>query len=82
MYAPTEVHNPDERIVRIQETVDKRTRTFYAIRDTDLDYWRSASSLWDHDAWTRDVGRRAEYASRQEAQRELKSIRRWRREAA
>lgn len=82
MYTPTEVDNTDERIVRIQETIDDETRIFYAIRDRSLDYWRSEAPLHSHDAWTRDLRRRAEYNSRKEAARELKSIRRWRREAA
>ena len=82
MYTPTEVDNADERIVRIQETIDDETRIFYAIRDKCLDYWRSDSPLHDHDAWTRDVGRRAEYSSRGEARKQLKSIRKWRQEAA
>ena len=82
MYTQTEVENPDERIVRIQETMDSKTRTFYAIRDKGLDYWRSNSPLHSYDAWTRDLERRAEFNSRKDAQRELKAIRKWRPEAA
>lgn len=82
MYTHSEVENPDERIVRIQETMDGKTRTFYAIRDKGLDYWRSDNPLHSYDAWTRDLERRAEFSSRKEAQRELNAIRKWRREVA
>lgn len=71
--------NPQERIVTITETCDGATHSFYAIRDCDLGYWRGTGALDEHDAWTRDIGRRAEFTSRAEAIREMKSIWNWRR---
>ena len=74
--------NPDERIVKVQETFGGNTRVFYAIRDVDLDYWRSVRPIHDCDAWTRDVSQRAEFGTRSLAVQELKAIWRWRREEA
>ena len=72
-----DVVHPDERIVKVRSKV---RGTFYAIRDVFLGYWRSSEPL-DGCAWTRDLGLRAEFATRAQAMREMKAIWRRRREA-
>lgn len=68
----------DERIVKV---CSKVRGTFYAIRDVVACCWRSTEPM-DGLAWTRDLGYRAQFPSRCEAAREMRAIRRWRREAA
>jgi len=75
-----DIINSDERIVKICETVDKKVQTFYSIWDRNLSYWRGISPLGEHDAWTRDITRRAKFKTRQEAKRELACIHQWREE--
>jgi hypothetical protein len=74
--------DPDECVVKVQETSKGRTRVFYGIRDECLNYWRSRRSINAWDAWTRDVDRRVEFGSRKRALQELNAIRRRRQEAA
>jgi hypothetical protein len=66
-------------IYKITETCDGQTRSFYAIQDIEFGHWRGVSELDDYDVWTRDLNRRAEFASRQEARDELKRLWGWRR---
>ena len=73
------VCNPHERIVRGTETDGDVTRRFYVIRDKKLGYWRGTDALDEPYAWTRDIGRRAEFRHRRDAVRELKFIWSWRR---
>mgnify|MGYP001370461401 CR=1 FL=1 len=77
-----DVINPLERVVKVTETCDGVTRSFYAIHDRELGYWRGTSALDDYYAWTRDTTRRAEFARRADAIRELKAIWDWRRARA
>lgn len=70
--------NSDERIVMVREVVDDEEHVFYAIRDVELDYWRSMHPIYDDRAWTRDRRQRAEFDTRADAIRELELIRRWR----
>jgi len=72
--------NPNEQIATITETCGRKTRTFYAIRDCAMNYWRGTSDLDDYDAWTRDLGKRAMFESLSDARRELMEIAEWRRE--
>ena len=73
-----DVVNPNERIVKVRSKV---WGTFYAIRDVLLSYWRSTEPL-DGYAWTRDLGVRAQFATRALAIREMRAIWRRRRGAA
>lgn len=76
----TDIVNPNERIVRVVEHLkDGAKRAFYAIRDVHLDYWRGQDNLDGYYAWTRSCKRRAEYASRREAKKEMERIWQWRR---
>ncbi len=82
MSTDTDVVNGDERIVKVVESVEGEETVFYAIRDVNLDYWRSVHPIDDRAAWTRDRHQRAEFDSRRDAQRELEYIWQWRREYA
>jgi len=72
--------DPHERIVRIIEKWDGRTRVFYAIRDYVLGYWRGTCELDEPNAWTRDLYKRAMFDTRREAREELTHIWCWREE--
>ena len=72
---------PHERIVRIIEKWDGRTRVFYAIRDYALGYWRGTCELDEPNAWTRDLHRRAMFETRSDAREELVHIWSWRESA-
>jgi len=78
----TDPLNPHERVVMVTETIDGQDRTFYAIRDRHLGYWRGYGALDEYNAWTRDLGHRAEFASPAEARAELRAILAHRRLAA
>ena len=69
---------PHEVIVKIAESVGKTGRVFWAIRDSEMGYWRSRSPISAWDAWTRDTDRRAEFASLFDARAELRHIQFWR----
>ena len=71
---------PYERIVRITEKWDGRTRVFFAIRDYALGYWRGTGELDEYDAWTRDLYKRATFDTRRDARGELAHIWAWRAE--
>ncbi|RKY22949.1 MAG: hypothetical protein DRP83_10030 [Planctomycetota bacterium] len=75
-----DITNPDEKIVRVSTTIDKKTETFYMIWDRNLNYWRSNSPLGEYDAWTRDIARRATFETLKRAKRELSYIAQWRSE--
>ena len=79
---PNPYRNPHERIVRITEKWDGKTRVFYAIRDYSLGLWRGMSDLDEPDAWTRYLFKRAIFDTRAEARHELMEIEDWRREKA
>ena len=67
--------DPDERVVAVHEIVEGTETVFYAIRDTNLGYWRSVRPIDDdYAAWTRDRHLRAEFATRDEAEYEMASI--------
>jgi hypothetical protein len=74
--------NSDERIVKVAVTRKKQRKTFYAIHDQYLDYWRSTERIDDDRAWTRDLSLRAEFPSREEAGKELQAIWEYRRQQA
>jgi len=83
MNTPDTIINPRERIVMITETCDDKqcddiTRSFYAIRDCELGYWRSTSDMSSPDAWTHSPRRRAEFRSYMAARREMEDIWAWR----
>ena len=80
MTTDTDVVNSDERIVKVREIVEGKETVFYAIRDVNLDYWRSVHSMDDYAAWTRDRHQRAEFDSREEAEEQLEYMCQWRRE--
>ena len=82
MTTDSDIVNDDERIVKVREIVEGKETVFYAIRDTDLDYWRSTHPLDDHAAWTRDRHQRAEFDTHDDAQAEMEYIWESRREAA
>ena len=75
-----EIINPNERIVKVSETLDGKTQTFYSIWDCHLGYWRGVSPLGEYDAWTRDITRRVKFKNRRGAKQELSCIHQWRRE--
>ena len=82
MTTNTPVVNPDERIVKVREIVEGTETVFYAIRDTNLDYWRSIHPIDDdYAAWTRDRHLRAEFATRDDAEFEMEYIWESRKEA-
>ena len=66
--------NPAERVVKVNETPDGKTRTFHAIRDEELGYWRGIGTLTEYDAWTRDKEHRAEFDTRATAVQALSKI--------
>jgi len=80
MTTDTDVVNGDERIVKVREIVEGKETVFYAIRDVNLDYWRSVHPMDDYAAWTRDRHQRAEFDSQEEAEEELEYMCQWRRE--
>ena len=76
------VVSPDERIVKVTVTHREKPRSFYAIHDEYLDYWRSVEPIDDDRAWTRDPSLRAQFPSREAAGKELRSIWQYRRQKA
>ena len=70
--------NPHERILKVTEKRKGKLRRFFAIRDCEFRCWRGTKALDEHDAWTRDIARRAEFATRAAANRALEAIWNWR----
>jgi len=73
-----DVVNANEKVVSVAETCDGRTRRFHAIRDVQLNCWRSTGAIDEYNAWTRDISMRAEFATRADAEREMRAIWGWR----
>ena len=75
----TPFEDGDEKIVEVREVVEGHETVFYAIRDMALGYWRSVHPIDDdYAAWTRDRHLRAEYATRDDAERAMASVWAWR----
>jgi len=80
MFTEKDIINPDERIVKVCETVKKRKVVFFAIHDKHLDYWRTENPFDDYAAWSRDICLRAKFDTRRLAEAEMSRIHQWRRE--
>ena len=71
--------DPDECIVRVSETLDGRTHSYYTIWDRHLHYWRSVNPFGECGEWTRDITMRAKFRTSRDAKIELSSMHQWRR---
>lgn len=59
-------------VIRIVETVEKKKRTRYCVKDLASGYWRTKERLNDEAAWTQSHGRKGRWATKGEALSKIK----------